>query len=114
MPDEPTCRRDEAAARADASGPPQRLIHAAQASLRAAVVYATTLSDRFELACAFDPAQLDGVPPDLLVHLEAVSDAFQDGARHTMFFIEPELAQSAHRVAALAREATKPPAEGTR
>jgi hypothetical protein len=100
---------------ADASGPPQQLIHAARVSLRAAVVYATTLSDRFELACAFDPGQLDGIPSELLVHLEAVSDAFQDGAQHTMISIEPELAHSADRIAALVREGIgEPPSEQAR
>lgn len=94
------------------SRPPSRLIHAARSSLRAAVVYASALSDRFEVACASEPNQLDSIPADLLLHLEAVSDAFQDGARRTLWFIEPELAQKAQAIAGLAREgAGDPPVE---
>ena len=108
MPDEQT----RASARDDASGPPARLVHEARTSLRATVVYASALSDRFELACASEPTLLDGIPPDLLLHLAAVSGAFQDGARHTLWFIEPELARSAQVVAGLARDgAGAPPAD---
>jgi hypothetical protein len=111
MPDEPTCRREETA-RASTGASRRQLMHAAHTSLLAAVVYATTLSDRFELATAFDPEQLDGIPPGVLLHLEAVSDAFQEGARHTMFFIEPELARGAQRIAALARDGAGEPSTG--
>jgi hypothetical protein len=108
MPDEQT----RTFARDDASRPPTRLVHEARASLRATVVYASALSDRFELACASEPTLLDGIPPDLLLHLSAVSEAFQDGARHTLWFIEPELARSAQVVAGLARDgAGAPPAD---
>lgn len=109
MPDKRTRCEDRAAARGDASGPPARLLHEARASLRATVVYASALSDRFELAFASEPTLLDGIPPDLLLHLAAVSDAFQDGARHTLWFIEPELARSARIIAGLAREGAGAP-----
>jgi len=108
MPDEQT----RISARGDASGPPARLVHEARASLRETVVYASALSDRFELACASEPRLLDAIPPDLLLHLAAVSEAFQDGARHTLWFIEPELARTAQLVAGLARDgAGAPPAD---
>jgi hypothetical protein len=112
MPDEPTPCEDRSSARGDASEPPARLVHEARASLRATVVYASALSDRFELACTSEPTLLGGIPPDFLLHLAAVSEAFQDGARHTLWFIEPELARSAQVIAALARHgAGKPPVE---
>jgi hypothetical protein len=112
MPDEPTRCEDRTAVRGDASGPPARLVHEARASLRATVVYASALSDRFELARASEPTLLDDIPPDFLLHLAAVSEAFQDGARHTLWFIEPELARSAQVIAGLAREgAGAPPAD---
>ena len=114
MPDEPTRCEDRGAPRGDASGPPARLVHEARASLRATVVYACALSDRFELARASDPTLLDGIPPDFLLHLTAVSEAFQDGARHTLWFIAPELARSAQIIAGLAREgAGAPPADNS-
>lgn len=92
--------------------PPARLVHEARASLRATVVYASALSDRFELACASEPDLLDGIPAGFLLHLTAVSEAFQDGARHTLWFIEPELARSAQVLASLARDgAGEPPPE---
>ncbi len=104
MPDEPTSHEEAAGAHGDAAAPPARLVHEARVSLRATVVYASALSDRFELASAVDPGLLDGVPAEHLVHLAAVSEAFQDGARHTLWFIEPELARSAQVVAGLARD----------
>ncbi len=108
MPDE----QIRPSAHADASGPPARLVHEARASLRATVVYASALSDRFELACTWEPTLLDGIPADFLLHLAAVSEAFQDGARHTLWFIEPELARSAQAVAGIARDgAGAPPAD---
>jgi hypothetical protein len=108
MPDE----QIRTSARDDASGRPTRLVHEARVSLRATGVYASALSDRFELACASEPTLLDGIPPDLLLHLAAVSEAFQDGARHTLWFIEPELARSAQVVASLARDGARaPPAD---
>lgn len=79
--------------------------------MRATAVYASALSDRFELACALDPAQLDNIPADLLLHLEAVSEAFQDGASHTLWYIEPELARSTRTLAALARAGAGDPPE---
>lgn len=104
---------DRAAASNDVGGHAQRLVHEARASLRAAVVYASALSDRFELACTSQPALLDGIPADQVLHLAAVSEAFQDGARHTLWFIEPELARSAQVIAGLARSgAGEPPSEG--
>lgn len=103
MPDEPT----RSANRTDPSDvprrPPSRLIDEVRESLRATVVYAVTLSDRFELAAALDAAQLDGIPADLLVHVEAVSEAFQDGASRTLWYIGPELAGSTQALAGLAR-----------
>lgn len=112
MPDERIPRDDLAAARSDPCGPPQRLVHEARTSLRAIVVYASALSDRFELACTSEPELLDGIPADFLLHLVAVSEAFQDGARHTLWFIEPELARSAQVIAGLARDgAGEPPVE---
>lgn len=108
MPDEQT----RTSAHDEASGPPTRLVHEARASLRATVVYACALSDRFELARASDPTLLDGIPPDFLLHLAAVSEAFQDGARHTLWFIEPELARSAQVVAGLARDGAGAPPAG--
>lgn len=112
MGDELTPHEHRSAARGDASAPPARLVHEARASLRATVVYASALSDRFELACASEPELLDGIPADFLLHLRAVSEAFQDGARHTLWFIEPELARSARVIAGLARDgAGEPPAE---
>jgi hypothetical protein len=108
MPDKQT----RTSVRDDASGPPARLVHEVRAGLRATVVYASALSDRFELACASKPTLLDDIPPDLLLHLAAVSEAFQDGARHTLWFIEPELARSAQVIAGLARDgAGAPPAD---
>lgn len=112
MPDDPTPHESCAAARRDGTPPPARLVHEARASLRAAVVWATALSDRFELAHASEPDLLDGIAADFLLHLAAVSAAFQDGARHTLWFIEPELARSAQVVAGLARDgAGDPPAD---
>jgi hypothetical protein len=111
MPDKRTCSNY----RTDASGhprrPPSRLIHEVRESLRATTVYAGALSDRFELACAMDPTQLDNIPADLLVHLEAVSEAFQDGASHALWYIEPELARCTRTVAALARAGAGDPPE---
>ncbi|HKG38109.1 MAG TPA: hypothetical protein VKB25_03900 [Conexibacter sp.] len=111
MPDEPNPHDDRT--RRNVSPPPARLVHEARASLRATVVYADALRDRVELACAFKPEQLDGIPAELLLQLTAVSEAFQEGARHTLWFIEPELARSAQVIAGLARDgAGRPPAEG--
>jgi hypothetical protein len=106
MPDEPP-PRDGAMARGDVCGPPQKLVREARASLRGTVVYASALSDRFELACTSEPDQLAGIPGDFLLHLIAVSEAFQDGARHTLWFIEPELARSAQVIANLARNGAR-------
>jgi hypothetical protein len=90
-------------------------VHSARSSLRATVVYATALSDRFELACTSELELLDGIPADFLLHLVAVSEAFQEGARHTLWFIEPELARSAQVIAGLARHgAGEPPDEDSR
>jgi hypothetical protein len=112
MPDKRTRSADGTDASGDPRRPPSRLIHEVRESLRATTVYACALSDRFELACAFDPAQLDDVPAELLVHLEAVSEAFQDGASHTLWYIAPELARCTRTVAGLARAgAGDPPAE---
>lgn len=113
MSDEPPRHKSKAAASSDPFRPPGRLIQAVRASLRATVVYATALSDRFEVACASEPAQLYDIPPDLLLHLAAVSEAFQDGARHTLWWMEPELAGRAQTIATLARDgAGDPQAEG--
>jgi hypothetical protein len=105
MPEEQT----RASARDDPSRPPTRLVHEARVSLRATVAYASALSDRFELACAAEPSLLDGIPSDLLLHLSAVAEAFQDGARQTLWFIEPELARSAQVIAGLARDGAGSP-----
>jgi hypothetical protein len=101
MPDESNPREDRPAARGE-SPAPARVVHEARTSLRATVVYASVLSDRVELACRFDPGLLDGVPAEALLHLIAVSEAFQGAARHTLWSIEPELARSAQVVAGLA------------
>jgi hypothetical protein len=112
MSDKPSRRSDRVASRSDACGPPLRLVHEARASLRATDVYARALSDRLDLAQAIEPEQLVGIPAESLIHLIAVSDAFQDGARHTLWFIEPELARSAQIIAGLARDdAGEPPSE---
>lgn len=107
---------DDGATRAaarDEAAPPARLVHEARAGLRATVVYASVLSDRFELACTSDRELLAGVPAEHLVHLAAVSAAFRDGARRTLWLMEPELARSARVVAGLARDgAGDPPADG--
>jgi len=79
--------------------------------VRATAVYACALSDRIELACTLDPALLDGIPADLLLHLEAVSEAFQDGASHTLWYVEPEIARSTRTLAALARAGAGDPPE---
>ncbi len=76
----------------------------AQQTLRATEVFAEVLSDRIAFASATDASQLDGVSADHLVQLIAISDAFQDGACRTLWFIEPELARSARVVAQLARD----------
>lgn len=104
MGDEPRCWRDEQGSDSDTSRPPARLVHAARTSLLATVIYATALSERFELGCTYKPELFTGLSADLLVHLEAVSEAFQDGAKHTLWFIEPEVARAAQTVAGLARE----------
>jgi hypothetical protein len=111
MPDKQTRSADRTDASSDPRRPSSRLIHEVRESLRATAVYAGALSDRFELACALDPAQLDGIPADLLVHLEAVSEAFQDGASHALWYIEPELARCTRTVAALARAGAGDPPE---
>ncbi|HZV74070.1 MAG TPA: hypothetical protein VFF79_10175 [Conexibacter sp.] len=104
MPDDRHPREGEVADARDTQRARQRLVQQVRASLRAADVYARVLSDRFELACTTDPHLLDGVPADLLPHLIAASDAFQDGARHALWHIEPELARNARVIADLARE----------
>lgn len=112
MHDELTPPESQTAARGDTPTPSARLLHEARVGLRAAVVYASALSDRFELAYASEPDLLANIPAQLLLHLAAVSDAFQDGARHTLWFIEPELARSAQVIAGLARDgAGDPPAD---
>jgi hypothetical protein len=79
------------------------------------VAYAISLSDRVELACTSEPELLDGIPAELLLQMAAVSEAFQDGARHTLWFIEPELARSAQVIAGLARHgAGEPPTDDER
>jgi hypothetical protein len=116
MSDEPTRRRaDEAASRSAARRPPKQLIQAVRESLHATVVYASALSDRFELSFVSESSQVDRIPPDLLLHIAAVSEAFQDGARHTLWSIEPELARITKTVASLARDrAGEPPAGDAR
>lgn len=104
MPDEPGSQPSRARQRDEGVGPPERLVNDARASLRATDVYARALTDRLELVHATDPCLLDGVPADVLLHLKAVSDAFQDAACHTLWFVEPELARSAQVVAGLARD----------
>jgi hypothetical protein len=112
MPDKPTRPGDRAPSRSDACGPPLRLVHEARASLRATGVYARALCDQLDLAYATALDQLDGIPADSLLHLIAVSDAFQDGARHTLWFIKPEVARNAQLIAGLARDgAGEAPAE---
>lgn len=112
MPEKPTPPKHRATACGDVSAPPAHLVHEVRASLRATVVYASALSDRVELACRSQPELLDGIPAELLLHLVAVSEAFRDGARHTLWFIEPELARSAQVIAGLACQgADEPPPE---
>ncbi|HMJ02147.1 MAG TPA: hypothetical protein VK506_04345 [Conexibacter sp.] len=109
MVDEPTpCERPsdgaDATTRRDAR---QRLVREARKSLRASDVYARALGERLELACGTDPHQLSGIPADVLVHLIAVSDAFQDGACHALWLVEPELARNARVLAGLARDGVR-------
>jgi len=82
-----------------------RLVCEARQTLRATGVFAELLGDRIELACATGAAELERVPSESLARLIAVSDAFQDGACHTLWHVEPELARNARVVAGLAREA---------
>jgi hypothetical protein len=79
------------------------LVYEALASLASAVVYTSVLRDRFELACTSRADLLDGIPQDFLLHLVAVSQAFQDGARHTLSLIDPELARRVQVTAGIAR-----------
>lgn len=88
-----------------------RLLHEVHRTLRAADVYADVLRDRFELAGATDVQLLDGIPAGLLVHLAAVSNAFIEGALHTLWYIEPALARNAQVVAGLARDGAGAPSD---
>jgi hypothetical protein len=94
--------RDEPTSREDRPGRVQ-LVNEVRASLRAAAVYAAVLSDRFELMRTAVPPQLDAIPGGVLVQLAAVSEAFQGGARHTLYRIDPELARNAQVLAEIAR-----------
>jgi hypothetical protein len=102
MRDEPTRRRREVGRQAD--GPPQRLVDEARASLRATAVYVHAIADRLDFAVAIDPEGLERVPADSLIHLVVVSDALQDAARHTLWFVDPEAAGKSQVLAGLERD----------
>jgi hypothetical protein len=84
--------------------PSPRIVFEARQSMSATNVYARALSDRFELVWRTDSARLNNISPDVLLHLIAASDAFQDGAYRTLWLVEPELARSAQTIASLARD----------
>jgi hypothetical protein len=62
------------------SAPPDAIVDALRASLRATGVYVRLLIDRIELACTTDLLRLDGVPADALAQLTAASEALQGRA----------------------------------
>lgn len=85
----------------NAPAPPEAVVRAVHASLRATEAYVRVLVDRIEMSRTSDLVRLDGVPADALVRLAAISDALQDGADRVLHQLDVRLAQKMRDIADL-------------